>query len=229
MKTTFIILGYGVPKDIAKDTNMQLYLRACFNAVYDELASGRSAKTLAVLTGGRTDLFKPYRRTEAGEMATIVRLLMQREIVQKVLRGTKLTVEKSAISLVENLLASKKSMKHHGQRSGRVVVFCEKTRETRIKRVARIVLGSTYKLKIIGIDFDVSANRYRDPKFLAKKNSDALRFDLWALKSSANFKRYHQVHLDRLRFLRKAGNTSKEHIAAINRWWEQQLATLPKQ
>jgi len=67
MKQVFIVMGYGVPQDIMADGNYAVYLRNVFNHIYDE-ASRRKVEPIIIFSGGKTDLFKPYKRTEAGEM-----------------------------------------------------------------------------------------------------------------------------------------------------------------
>ena len=60
-----LIPGYGVPRDLFKDVNYRAYLSLCFNALFEKYQDARGT---IVLSGGATDCFRPYRRTEAHEM-----------------------------------------------------------------------------------------------------------------------------------------------------------------
>ncbi len=62
---TALIPGYGIPEDIFKDCNYNTYLTGCFNRLFDEY---RGAEGVIVFSGGCTDCYSPYKRTEAREM-----------------------------------------------------------------------------------------------------------------------------------------------------------------
>jgi len=85
-------------------------------------------------------------------------------------------------------------------------------------------LDKKYNPIVIPVDFDTSANRYLDPKFLTKKERLVLKYDLWALKNSTNLKKYHKIFEDKLKFLRKAG--PEAHTEAVKEWWEQGINKL---
>lgn len=167
-----LICGYGVPKNIFTDKNYHAYLTTCFNKLFDLY---QNYSGTIVVNGGLTDCYKPYKRTEAGEMA-------------KWLRYKKLEVEKltnqslawqiisrpKALSSVEDLLSFKPLAKD------KKIIFCEKIRLPRIKKLAKKIFGKT--VKIIPIDFDGSSRRYT-PVRTKQSEQDFLCLELAAINN----------------------------------------------
>ncbi|MFA7663100.1 MAG: hypothetical protein WCX88_04260, partial [Patescibacteria group bacterium] len=92
--------------------------------------------------------------------------------------------------------------------------------------LATKIFDKNYNFKIIPIDFDVSANRYLSPDFIAKKERANLENSLWALKNPKNLKKYHAALVEKIEYLRKAG--PKIHAEAVKTWWEQKFKELKK-
>jgi len=210
---SFVVFGYGVPKDILKDENYGRYLSAVFNRIYD-LAAGEHA--LVIFTGGPTECRPPFKRTEAGEMAKLFKKLVGRAPVKAAAKKWKYVLEKKALSSVENSLYSRQYLK----KICPVVFFCEHTRAKRDMIVAKKVFKG-FKPAVVGIDFDMSSNRYIDKKFLRRKENKALKVDLAALKDKKFLKEYIDWNKRKLKFLRK--NYKKDHAKMVEKWWRQNL------
>lgn len=223
MQQIFIVMGYGVPKDIMNDGNYPVYLRNIFNHIYDA-ATRKKVEPIIIFSGGKTDLFKPCKRIEAGEIAKLFKALMQKEILKQITKRWRIINEINAYCTLDTLVFSQKIIQQK-KLNGNITIFCEFTRANRIKKLANKIFKTP--MKVIPIDFDVSDNRYRDPKFLQGKEKDSLKVDLWALKSAQNFKKLHDAYKERITYLRK-GETSQEHIALINKWYVEKLDELRK-
>lgn len=229
MPYIFFIFGYGIPKEILKDENYNLYLKSVFNQIYDVVAPEKKARPMIVFCGGQTDCFPPYQRSEAEEMRRFFKIFIrQRSFLKPITRTWQLFAEKKSISSLENLLFSraflqKKKIKKArlAARQAKVFIFCEQTRGRRVKILAKKIFGRNYQLQVMPMDFDVCANRYLSPDFIVKKEKSELRRALWALKSPANLKKHHQFFEKRIAYLRKAG--PKAHGKAVREMWRQTL------
>jgi hypothetical protein len=217
MSLPFLILGYGVPKDIRDDLNYSIYLRSAFNAIYSVcIRSGEPARI--VLCGGKTDMIRPYRRTEADEMAKIIRELANQNAVRAETKRWKMIPERRSLSTLDNLLFAREILRRGGSVSAPVTIFCEATRTARIRSLARSISPSA---RVIPIDFDQSPNRFLDPAFIAKKERKALIFDRWALSSPMNLKKHRSLFKEKITMLRKAGPA--HHADAVREWWEKEM------
>lgn len=223
MLKLFSIFGYGVPKNIMKDENYNRYLSFCFNKIYD-LAGGD--KTVIIFSGGQTDCYRPYKRTEAGEMKKLFTSLMKRKFVKSETRNWKLETEKHSISGLENIFYLSGYLKKNKISRAEVYVFCEATREKRVKTLLRLGNKKNRHLKliefiVIPVDFDLSPNRYLDKNFLEKKEKKALQAELKAIKSWKNFDEYRKWHEKKLEFFRK--NNYIHNSRVVEEWWRMSL------
>ncbi len=228
----YVVLGYGVPKDIMTDGNYVRYLGAVFNRVWDENFPRPGEKwPVIVFSGGPTDMEKPYSRTEAGEMSRYFRPMMDR-VATFGHEPCVVLLEEGPLSALDGLLAADCDMKSSFPGDiPEVTVFCEWTRRDYIATIANRLFcnGSWWNQpRVCGIDFDQSANRYRDPRFLAQRNVSALQFDLWALKSPENLQAHHVLHVQRLAYLRAEQEKGTPHPDAIHQWWQENLDMLMK-
>jgi len=198
MSYSFLIFGYGVPKNIAEDENYNIYLKTVFNRVFDEAVRLKLKTLKVVFTGGPTEIGGKEKRTEAEEMKKFFVMLMKRGALWKFTRHWKLQVEKRALSTLENFLLTKKLMKG----GEKVFVFCEETRVDRVKKLGQKIYGKDLQ-EVVGVDFDQTQSRYKDPVWILKKEQADLKHALWALKSSANLKMHHQLFAGRLAELRE--------------------------
>lgn len=227
MTHIFLIFGYGVPRNIFKDENYNFYLKMVFNKVYDLVTKNKPRKTLVLFCGGKTDMVKPYERTEAGEMMKFFNgLVKERPFIHSVTRKWVFVAENKSLSTLENLLNSNKIIQKRKVKKANFFIFCEQTREKRIKVLAKKILDKNYNFLVVPIDFDVSANRYLSPEFLTKKEKIELEHSLWALQSPEKLKKHHEVFVEKIEYLRKAG--PKVHIEAVKEWWEKKIKELQK-
>ena len=221
MKNIFLINGYGIPKDILKDENYNFYLKIVFNRIFDILSQSKD-KTAPVIifSGGKTDMRKPYnKRSEAGEMIRFFKKLMTRPAVKKFTKNWQIEKEDRAISTIENILFAKEIIVKKKKISrANIFTFCETTRVERIEVFLKRLFLARYKVKAVGVDFDVSANRYLDPKIIQDKEKKETELALWALKDYDNFVRLHQLYEEKLSRLRKMGR--QNHVKAIAEWWQ---------
>ncbi len=213
----FLVFGYGVPRDILNDENYSFYLKMALNRIYDIAEKSRSEKNIIIPCGGPTDCFEPYTRTESEEMVRFFEhYLASKPFLADFYKSLVFLPEKKSIATLENLLNSKKIIEQK-KLQGAVYVFCEKTREVRLKKLAHKVLGA--KTTVVSIDFDISLNRYVGIDVLRKKEAKTLKIDLWALENNENFKKYHRLYQKRLRYLREKGPS--DHANAVKAWNEE--------
>jgi len=278
MKNTFIVNGYGVPKNIFKDDNYHFYLNMVFNRVWDVVHNspqipsqplrgeakqnpplkvrGGEGGVMLIFSGGPTDCFPPYKRTEAGEMKRYFLTLMRRDKVRDVTKHWKIVLQQKALTTVENLVYGKekiyslsevptlsvgtksKESRRDGRPVGvqgygnpstgsgdiRVYYFCENTRFERSHILSTRVFPKTWRPSVIPIDFDVSPQRYLDADLIRRREEKSLQYELWALKSPENLKKWRKIYQERIAFLRKAGPA--KHQEAVKEWWEKRLTNL---
>jgi hypothetical protein len=218
VESFFLVLGYGIPKDILKDQNYDFYLRTAFNRMFDECARMGSWNATIIFAGGKTDMWKPYSRVEAKEMVKAFRLLMKREAVKEYTKVWKLVPEMKSLSTLDNFLYVKELMDQGKIHARKMIVFCEQTREQRVKALGKRLFGN---VKVHPVDFDQSANRYLDPTKLQRIMKEGMKFDLWALKHQQNLSKHRNLFKEKIAFLRKAG--PDVHVQAVREWWDKQL------
>jgi hypothetical protein len=218
MQAFFLINGYGIPKDIFSDDHYRHYLHTAFNSVY-EMSIRDELEPIIIFSGGKTDMFKPYRRTEAGEMSKFFKSLAKRPMISKVTKSWKYESEVRALSSLENLIFARDLLKKYPRARSGTIVF-EQTRSKRIHTLAKQVFAKYDELKFIPIEFDISAARY-DLDLIDKKEAFALKMDLWSLESPKNLKLHHEIFEDKIKTLRRAGPIG--HAEALQAWWKKSL------
>lgn len=222
MQKFFLIHGYGISKNIFKDDSYRGYLNPVFNIIYDE-ATLKDIQPVIIFSGGKTDMFKPYRRTEAGEMARYFKFLAARPFVDQMTKTWKYELEDKALSSLENILFTRNLLaKKYPHIEVGTIIF-EQSRAKRIRTIAKKIFTQFAGLTFLPIDFDISVTRY-DLKLIEDKERHALEFDLWSLENSKNLKAHHQIFTDKIRVLRQAGPA--RHQVAVKAWWEQTLKKL---
>ncbi len=227
MGVVFIITGFGVPKDILKDENYNFYLKMVFNRIWDKVGESRSDSVYIVFTGGRTSPFDE-KLSEAGEMKRFweQKLIKERPFISDRVKKWKVWTEKKALSSYENLTFSKdliiKKWIGFGREKIKVFVFTEWTRQRKMRYFAKQVFHPKYfSVQIIGIDFDVSPNRYLDPEYIKKKEKIEIKLADWSMKSPDNFKKYHKLYKDRIKYIRE--NRDIYHPQVLKEWWDKKL------
>ncbi len=217
----FIICGYGVPKKIEDDLHYQIYLRTAFNKIYNMMAGYPKDKAVIVVTGGPTDMRKPYKRTEAGEMAKLLKELLARPALQDFRKRIRIIEEKKSLSSMENILFSKRKL---SAKPASVTIFCEWTRRKKLGIFGNRIFKR--KVTVEPVDFDQSANRFLDPEFLNKKESLDIKISLRALKDPAVFRKLHHLLERKFAELRAAG--PENHVKAVREWWEKEMKQFVK-
>jgi len=218
MNDIFLVFGYGVPKNILKDENYNFYLKIVFNRIY-------SFVVIIITCGGKTDMLKPYKRTEADEMIKLFSAFInERPFLKPITKNWLFVSENKSLSTLENLLNSNKIIQKRKIKKANFFIFCEETREKRIKVLAKKILDKNYNFLVVPIDFDVSANRYLPVEYLAKKESAELKHSLWALQNPENLKKHHKVFEEKFEYFRKVGH--KAHVNTVKEWWDQKLKEL---
>lgn len=214
MRTAYLVLGYGVPDDVFSDANYTTYLRVVLNLIWGDKASNK----IVLFAGGRTDMRPPYRRTEAGEILKFFRKWARRREVRDTVESWHVASNPLSLSTPESLSWFVEYLNNVD--FDRTVVFCEKTRRQRVEELMRQLVGAEPVRKglmlVLGIDFDVSANRYRPPDEIKEREAAELDLDTWALESPVHLDRHRQLREERLKFLRAAG--PKRHVQAIQDW-----------
>jgi len=223
MKEIFLVLGYGIPKNIIKDENYNFYLKIIFNIIYDNVSRHNINNPLIIFSGGRTNLDKPYQKTESEEMMKLfLSLLKNRSYLKKFTEKWQLITEKNALSTLENILNCKNIIINKKISAANINVFCEQTRNKKVKTLARRIFDNKYRIKIYPIDFDNSRNRYLGYEFIRQKETTELKHAFWALKNKSNLKKYHALHLRKISYLRKhPGNPD-----IIKSWWDKEKAEI---
>lgn len=221
----FLVFGYGVPKDILKDENYNFYLKMVFNKIYDIVIKNYIDNPIIITCGGKTDMFKPYDRTEADEMIRFFKtFIKERPFLNSGTENWQFISENKSLSTLENLLNSLNIVQKLDIPEANFYIFCEQTRENRIKTLAKKILDKNYNFITIPIDFDLSANRYLPTEYLAKKEKLDLKYSLWALQSPKNLKKHHKVFEEKMEYIRKSGH--KQSISTLKEWWDKKLKEL---
>lgn len=210
MKTrtfTALIPGYGVPKNILTDRNYGAYLSVCFNTLFDKY---RDAAGTVFVSGGHTDCFPPYKRTEAREMRRW--FLRQKSTAERAygrpLRW-RIVMDYHALTTIENMLNFSKIVRPHTD----IVVFIDKTRAARMRRFAKAALKR--QARIVPVDFDTSLNRYQIEAIADRERVD-LKFSLMALKDPKVMKLRRDFAKEKLKIMRKLGpKKGHEQLARI--------------
>ena len=221
LNNIFLVFGYGVPKNILKDENYNFYLKMVFNRIYDLVAKNKIVKPVVIFSGGKTDCHKPYKRNEADEMIKLFRLLSKRPFLKEATKDWFFISEKRSLSTLENFLYCKEIILKRKIKKANLYIFCEQTRKRRIKISARKMFNKNYTVHVIPIDFDISLNRYLDPKFIIRKEREELKHTLWALQKYKNLKEHHKLFKEKIKFLR--GHKPNKHAEAVKKYWEMKL------
>lgn len=221
MRTVFIVPGYGIPKDILEDGPYKRYLGWVFNHIYQICLDKKEKKPVIIFCGGKTDIFKPYKRTESAEMKKLFFWFAKRDFVKKYTKDWQYKIENKSLSTVENLLFAKKIIDRLGGQKD-IYIFVEYTRKLKIQTLAKRIFD--HKVSVIALDFDLSVNRYREPEFLQKKERMEISFGLRAIKDEKFLVKYRKVFEEKLIYFRKAG--PKKHQEAISIWWQEKIKEL---
>ncbi len=200
---TALICGYGVPKDMATDPNYQAYMHPVVNYLFSHFCD---ANGTIVVNGGATDIFKPYKRTEAGEMKKWLTEKIDeigrsaQKINWRILARPKaLTTVETLLKFADILRSSTRSARSDSKNDV-ILIFCEATRANRVRHLAREI-PTLQRAKIIPIDFDMSVRRY-DLEAIKRSERDFLRLELAAIDDPAGRKSLRNFAKEKLRIMR---------------------------
>lgn len=208
----FAIPGYGIPADMAHDENYRTYLHVAFNTIIAR-AGGKPA--IVTLHGGPTNCTPPFKGTEAAVMATTLRKLASRPFVKPQTKQWSIVREVKSLSTLQNILYLKEIADAQKLSPKDVTVFCEWTRERRIRLLARKIFGRA--VEVVPIDFDVSESRYGDWE---AREADALQGALWALQSPENLVKEREFFRKKMAYIRILQHDGMSHVDAVMRWYE---------
>ncbi len=221
---SFIICGYGIPEDIFTDKNYPTYLNIVFNRIYSE---AKNQPALLIPCGGRTSCTSPYTEIESAKLEEYLRFLMDRAIVADAVGKWNILLEDQSLSSLENFLFAKKIIAEHSD-IDEVIIFCE---QSRLKRNEETVtrLFPQKKVEVVGIDFDISQNRYLPDDIVAKKEKAELEHVLWALQSEENMQKHHAFFEEKFKKLRAWQEEGMSHVDAVTRWYKEGVALFEAQ
>jgi hypothetical protein len=223
MKNIFIVPGYGIPKNILEDQPYKKYLGLVFNYIFETCTKTNSWAPIIIFCGGPTDVFKPYKRTEAEEMKKLFWKYTKRGFVKNYTKKWNYNIENISLSTVENILFAKKIADEIKSKKN-FYIFGEYTRKLKIQIFAKKIIGKNFK--VVPFDFDLSINRYRDPQFIQKKEKIDIKFGLKAIADKNFLIEYRKLFIEKLAYLRKMGPT--RHKEAINVWWKEKVREFEK-
>ena len=215
MKDVFLILGYGVPEDIFKDGNYARYLKAALDNFLKKENDRRNG--LIVFSGGMTDMFEPYERSESREMKRYFESLLKGTAVTQ---NWKILNEEASLSTLENLIFTKDLLEREEVLCETLTIFFEITREKRVRTLAKKVFPEA-NITFIAIDFDQTSNRYLDREFIQKKEAAALKQDIKAIEGPEYRKRYHELLEEKFSLLRHTELSKREEV--LREWWKNEI------
>lgn len=217
MQSTFIVPGYGVPRDIVRDENYRTYLTVVFNTILTRTRTEGSRRPRIVFSGGPTDCFPPYRRREAVEMRRYFHR-WQRTAARREIGAWRVLVERRSLSTLENLLFVRARLRSRNIRPSRLVLFAEATRAERIRQIAPLVFGRRLHAEIVAVDFDCSPLRYLPSSELQRREARALTDVRRALRSSRALAEHHRRFVRKIASLRAA--PPNRRAAVIRQSWQ---------
>lgn len=211
----FLIFGYGIPEDIKQDKNYVTYLYVAFNKIY-EIAAEKDA--VIIPCGGPTNCTPPYRGTEAQEIEQFITDHIDQAGLNQITTTWKIIQENTSLSTLENFVFARNIIDVQGL-VGDIVIFCEKTREDRIKALAEQVFPQR-NWTVEAIDFDTSKNRYLNIQAIKKKEEVATKEGLWTLQDPERMKVHHAFFQKKFDFLRQRQAEGISHEDAVKEWIE---------
>ncbi|MEK7451782.1 MAG: ElyC/SanA/YdcF family protein [Patescibacteria group bacterium] len=211
---TYLILGYGIPKKIETNDNYHRYLGIVFNTIFAQLQVSQDASTI-IFCGGSTDIYPPYKRNEALEIARLFMQFADRPICHGVTKKWKYLFEKKSLSTLENLVYTKELLETKKIDFSHLTIFCEATRHKRVKRLVKKIFG---KANVTAIDFDLTENRYLDHESIEKREIASIKFDDAVLRDPHAMKEYRKAYQQKFALLRSTGS---EHLQeSLRTWWK---------
>ena len=230
MPHVYLIFGYGIPRDILRDAAYRAYLGGVLGFISRDVVRRRVRQPVVIASGGRTDCFAPYRRYEGVELLRGFRALAVRPPVAPATRSWRLLTERTALSTLENITGSRDVLRRRGIKPGSITMFCEPPRSRRVRAAGRQVFGRI-PLRVVAVPFPAPTEPSQNRRAIAAKERRAIAYDRWALRSPANFRRYHARYRRKLEFMRQMGPKHGHPQLtgpALRGWWQAAHPELPK-
>lgn len=214
----YLIFGYGIPRDILRDAAYRAYLGGVFSFISRDVARRRVRQPVVIASGGPTDCFPPFRRLEGVELLRGFRALASPSAT----RSWRLLTERTAPSTLENITGSRDVLRRRRIRPGSITMFCEPSRARRVRTIGRRVFERV-PLRVVAIPFPAPTEPSQNRRAIAAKERRAIAYDSWALRSPANFRRYHALYRRKLEFTRQLGPKHGHPQLtgpALRGWWQ---------
>jgi hypothetical protein len=212
----FVVPGYGLPKDVSIDPKYNEYLNVVFERISKFSSLSPKTKITIIFTGGNTDLDKPFNRTESGEMIKLFKKIGGHQI-----KNWNIKKEQKSLSTLENLVYVNKMLESE-KISGNITIFCERSRSTRIEKVAREIFKNFTITPV-----DLLSEEQKGSALIKKKEKVALDYSLRALKDKESFKKYRKVFEDKIKILRGVPEGKREE--ALKQWWRDTIIKAEQQ
>jgi hypothetical protein len=211
----FIVPGYGVPKNIFKDENYLKYLNYASNYLSQFTLRNPDVNIAIIFCGGKIDMYKPYKRTAASEMVKLFRKIIDKKFTKDALSQITILEEAKSFSTLDDLLYTKEVMSKKRIHPDKIFIFCESSREDRLRKLAEQIFGQPSTTLPIVLP---AKGQKKDPRLLKQKEEVALRWSLKALKDSNYLKKYRTIYREKLDLLRKTPEADRPK--ALLQWWK---------
>lgn len=218
----YLIFGYGIPRNILRDAAYRAYLGGVFSFISRDVRRRGVRQPVVIASGGRTDCFAPYRRYEGVELLRGFRALATRPSVAPATKSWRLFTERTALSTLENITGCRDVLRRRRIKPGSITMFCEPTRSRRVRATGRKVFGRI-PLRVVAIPFPLATEPSQNRAAIAAKERRAIAYDRWALRSAANFRRYHALYRRKMEFMRQLGPKHGHPQLtgpALRQWWQ---------
>lgn len=183
MRTAILVNCQGMPERGMKTRVTQFNRRAA--RTVRQLVS--ADPELVVCSGGKTGVADTT-HSEAYFLAAEVR---------RVVPDVRVITEDRSLSTLENLLNTVQQLRSYD----RVIIVCEATRAGRTEILARRIIGRRLQ-RVVRVTMPPTRQSVTT---IREKELHALRFDRWALMSSARLRKHHWTYVERNRYRRQYG------------------------
>jgi hypothetical protein len=214
MARVSIILGYGIPEDIFKDRNYEFYLKKCFNDIVTKKRDQKSQR-IVIFSGGMTDCFPPYSRSEAREMLRYFEFLIAESSSKD---HWKLITEDTSLSTLQNLVNVRRIIQENNITSDHITIFCEITRQKRVQKLAETIFSNS-NVRVSPMNFYKSS--HTDDSFHSVENKERciLEQDIKSLSNKNYFEQHIKFYKTKFDILRNTSPSERED--KLKQLWEE--------
>lgn len=143
---------------------------------------------------------------------------MRRDVMHGTTENWRIALENTSLSSLENLLFAKRIIEENG--GTEITVFCEETRVVRNTETVNKLFGEG-RVRVEGVDFDISKNRYLPEDIIEKKEAAEREHTAWALQNEENLAKHHAFFEEKFRRLRQWQSEGMSHVDAVTRWYQE--------